>query len=160
MAYDKIIDSSVLNAGLTEIASAIREKTGSSGLYSFPSGFIDAVTSISNGVEGIAADAIITLNTNIYYEFTTIYNIPGLNNLDWYLIYLYYIGDDTTSKLTTEMFLCTDWADNLVIYRYTNGTFSHNTDDSLTVDEDGNIKVKPYSGNYPLSGTYRLLVFT
>ena len=49
MAYDKVVDSTVLNAGLTQIASAIRAKTGTGGTLTFPSGFVSAIEGLSGG---------------------------------------------------------------------------------------------------------------
>ncbi len=49
MAYDKVVDSSVLNAGLTNIANAIRAKGGTSGQFAFPDGFVSAVQAIEAG---------------------------------------------------------------------------------------------------------------
>lgn len=52
MAYDKAVDSSVLNAGLTKIADAIRAKAGSSGKLAFPDGMAAAVAAIETGGGG------------------------------------------------------------------------------------------------------------
>lgn len=49
MAYDKVVDSTVLNAGLTQIAEAIRAETGTGGTLAFPSGFVSAVEGLSSG---------------------------------------------------------------------------------------------------------------
>ena len=49
MAYDKVVDSTVLNAGLTQIAGAIRVKTGTGGTLAFPSGFVSAIEGLSGG---------------------------------------------------------------------------------------------------------------
>lgn len=49
MAYDKVVDSTVLNAGLTQIAGAIRAKTGTGGTLAFPSGFVSAIEGLSGG---------------------------------------------------------------------------------------------------------------
>ena len=49
MAYDKVVDSTVLNAGLTQIAGAIRAKTGTGGTLTFPSGFVSAIEGLSGG---------------------------------------------------------------------------------------------------------------
>lgn len=51
MAYDKVIDSTKLDADITTIADAIREKSGTSGKMTFPSGMADAVRNIQTGVE-------------------------------------------------------------------------------------------------------------
>lgn len=49
MAYDKAVDSAVLDAGLTSVADAIRQKGGTSASLSFPQGFVDAIGEISGG---------------------------------------------------------------------------------------------------------------
>ena len=49
MAYDKVVDSALLDAGLTEIANAIRTKGGTTDNLAFPDGFTAAVNSISGG---------------------------------------------------------------------------------------------------------------
>lgn len=43
MAFDKVVDSSVLEAGLTAIANAIREKGGTSDTLAFPDGMAEAI---------------------------------------------------------------------------------------------------------------------
>lgn len=43
MAYDKIVDSVQLDANLTAIANAIREKNGTSAQIPFPDGFVTAI---------------------------------------------------------------------------------------------------------------------
>ena len=48
MAYDKVIDSSVLEADLTSVADAIRGKTGTTGELAFPDGYVSAVNDISS----------------------------------------------------------------------------------------------------------------
>lgn len=52
MAYDKVVDSAQLNAGLTTIANAIREKAGVSDNFTFPSGFAAAIAAIEAGGGG------------------------------------------------------------------------------------------------------------
>nr|DAE15052.1 MAG TPA: hypothetical protein [Siphoviridae sp. cty3u30] len=49
MAYDKIVDSSGLDANLTSVADAIRAKGGTTAQLAFPSGFVAAVQSIDSG---------------------------------------------------------------------------------------------------------------
>lgn len=49
MAYDKVVDSAVLDAGLQQIADAIREKSGTSGNLAFPAAMADAIAEISGG---------------------------------------------------------------------------------------------------------------
>lgn len=47
MAFDKIVDSEVLDAGLTSIAEAIRSKSGSTEGMVFPDGFVEAVNGMT-----------------------------------------------------------------------------------------------------------------
>ena len=49
MAYDKVVDSSVLDAGLKQIANAIREKGGTSDNLAFPTAMADAIAAIEAG---------------------------------------------------------------------------------------------------------------
>ena len=51
MAYDKAVDSAVLDAGLTSVADAIRQKGGTSASLTFPQGFVDAIGEISGGYD-------------------------------------------------------------------------------------------------------------
>lgn len=52
MAYDKVVDSSVLDAGLTQIANAIREKAGTSDNLAFPTAMAEAIAAIQAGGGG------------------------------------------------------------------------------------------------------------
>ena len=47
MAYDKVVDSAVLDAGLKQIADAIREKGGTSGNLAFPAAMAEAIAAIA-----------------------------------------------------------------------------------------------------------------
>lgn len=49
MAYDKVVDSTQLEADLTTVADAIRAKGGTSDKLVFPSGFASAVSAITSG---------------------------------------------------------------------------------------------------------------
>ena len=49
MAMDKVVDSAVLDAGMTSVANAIRAKTGNADLLAWPDGFKVAIEAISGG---------------------------------------------------------------------------------------------------------------
>lgn len=51
MAYDKVVDSTFLDGGLTLIADAIREKNGSEDELLFPDDFVTAIAAIEGGSE-------------------------------------------------------------------------------------------------------------
>lgn len=49
MAYDKVVDSAALDAGLAQIAQAIREKGGTSASLAFPDAMAAAIAAIESG---------------------------------------------------------------------------------------------------------------
>lgn len=49
MAFDKVVDSTALEAGLTQIATAIREKGGTTDVLAFPDAMVAAITAIQAG---------------------------------------------------------------------------------------------------------------
>lgn len=49
MAYDKVVDSTILDAGLRSIADAIREKAGTSDNLAFPTAMAEAIAAIQAG---------------------------------------------------------------------------------------------------------------
>lgn len=66
MAYDKVIDSSVLEADLTSVANAIRSKGGTSANLAFPTGFVNAIAAIET--------ESVTVET---HEITVVSNLTG-----------------------------------------------------------------------------------
>lgn len=71
MAYDKVVDSSVLNAGLKAIADAIREKAGTTGNLAFPTAMAEAIASIEAGGKFVIGSTIVTEDTEISSQFWT-----------------------------------------------------------------------------------------
>lgn len=49
MAYDKVVDSTVLDANLKSVADAIRTASGATGNLAFPTGFVNAISAIEAG---------------------------------------------------------------------------------------------------------------
>ena len=49
MAYDKVVDSGVLDSGLTSIANKIRSRSGGSNQLAFPAGFVSEIDNIPTG---------------------------------------------------------------------------------------------------------------
>lgn len=65
MAYDKVVDSALLDSKLTQVADAIRTKGNTSADLQFPSGFISAIQAIQTGTElkiivSVASGATVT----------------------------------------------------------------------------------------------------
>lgn len=69
MAFDKVVDSAVLDAGLKQIADAIREKGGTSDSLAFPAAMAEAIAAIEAGGGGGGSLYIsnITLAENSQY---------------------------------------------------------------------------------------------
>lgn len=153
-----------MDANLASIANAIRGKIGATSALSFPTDFVSALESIADCNEGIVADTTITVASTISNIPTTVYTDPILKTLDWYLICMYYIGSDTTSSMTLELFACTDISRSAIIYRNNSGTIKSSSGSSgsnayLVVDDAGNIVIKAYSSTEGLIvGPYRLLI--
>lgn len=64
MAYDKVVDSAQLDAGLSEIADAIRTKGGTSAPLAFPAGFAAAIEAIQGG--GADLFGVISIGSALY----------------------------------------------------------------------------------------------
>lgn len=69
MAYDKVVDSTVLNTGLTKIANAIREKGGTSASLSFPDAMATAIAAIEAGGGGLP-DGVTAVATGTFTPAT------------------------------------------------------------------------------------------
>lgn len=80
MAYDKVVDSSVLDAGLKLIADAIREKAGTTDALTFPQAMADAIA-------GIAAGATVETGTVTFNEETQNYKFVE-GNPDIFICYV------------------------------------------------------------------------
>lgn len=70
MAYDKVVDSAKIDAGLTEVADAIRAKGGTTDQLAFPAGFKAAVEALPAG----GADGIKIIKQNLVDVGKTIEN--------------------------------------------------------------------------------------
>lgn len=67
MAYDKVVDSTVLENGLSSIANAIRGKSGASDTLSFPAGFVGAISGLStSGIKATTGTLTLADDTKQY----------------------------------------------------------------------------------------------
>ena len=101
MAYDKVVDSSVLNAGLTKIADAIRAKGGTSGQLAFPDGLAAAIEAIEAGGGAKIAAGTYTVassgaNITIEHNLGAIPNficvVQAVKNTSYYVISFAHMG--------------------------------------------------------------------
>ncbi len=79
MAYDRVVDSAVLDSYLTSIASSIRSKTGKMTTLSFPAGFVDAINAIpvGGGPGGLQGYKILTGSFTETYDQNGVYRVQG-----------------------------------------------------------------------------------
>lgn len=121
MAFDKIVDSAFLEAGLKKVGDSIRAKAGTSELLEFPdamSAAVDAIDTSENlddalddqeslidqiqaALEGKAAASVETCTVVVSVKGNTAYN-TGLSGL-WAFCYSedYYIADVSDASLET-----------------------------------------------------------
>lgn len=159
MAYDKKVDSSALNANLTAVANAIREKAGVTDSFAFPAGFVSAIANIAPGSDlKVIVDETITVSMFTSTSAKTIYTSSELKNLDWYAVYLYQENTRNTTA-HTEFFACSGSPNQIAASDQGDYLSSVTRYDAITIDTSGNLKLKPYSSSLrPNSGSYRLLI--
>lgn len=116
MAYDKVIDSSVLDGNLTSVANAIREKAGLSDNFAFPQGFIEAISGIGVGFDffntayeiktgslTFAEDTIVgnymTKENPFVLDFTNGDNAGNAKNVRYFLLWAYIPNENRSASL-------------------------------------------------------------
>lgn len=99
MAVDKLVDSAVLDADLTSVADAIREKGGTSESLAFPAGFVSAIGDISGGGGKIASGSIY-----VQSEGTSL-DIP-LEGANTYKYFALWLEDMYIKKPGYKVFFC------------------------------------------------------
>lgn len=67
MAYDKVVDSGALDAGMTEVAQAIRVKGGTTEQLAWPEGFKSAIAGIETGITPTGS---VEISSNGTYDVT------------------------------------------------------------------------------------------
>ena len=73
MSYDKIVDSTQLDADLSSIANAIRSKGGTSAGLTFPSGFVSAI----NGIATDSGTGSATTFVGTHFATDTVKNVTA-----------------------------------------------------------------------------------
>jgi hypothetical protein len=97
MAYDKVVDSSVLDAGLKQIADAIREKGGTSDNLAFPAAMAEAIAAIEAGGGNIAFGTVTAATTSA--AITVTHDLGAIPTIG---VFIRTDGGDLTS--TSDMF--------------------------------------------------------
>ena len=125
MAYDKVVDSSVLDAGLKAIADAIREKGGTSDAIAF-SAMAEAIAAIEAGGGNIAYGTITPSSTGTAVTIT--HNLGAVPTTGIFIK----MTNDAASN-TTDMYGLFQSPDTGIgIYSYKSSISLRNVNCSLT----------------------------
>lgn len=109
MAYDKVIDSSALDANLASIAEAIRTKGGTTDQLVFPAEFISAIEAIEAGGNIRIEQGSVTFSENTSgYKFVS-------DNPD---IFIAYVEDDTKPEYSRSQYVWAFIQDTRLYERY------------------------------------------
>lgn len=116
MAYDKVVDSTVLDAGLKQVADAIREKGGTSDNLAFPTGMAAAIAAIQTGGGGVTIQSGSFTPTENLTEYTiavhgTVKNFCFWKHTDALTSGVRtYIGSQVYDGATYQIQVCTNGA--------------------------------------------------
>ena len=100
MAIDKAVDSSVLEAGLTTIANAIREKGGTSETLAFPDAMAEAIAAIEAGGGNVYITIYTAAKNSYNVRFTDVTFEPNIG-----LIAALSLPDSGTSSVAINAWL-------------------------------------------------------
>jgi hypothetical protein len=107
MAYDKVVDSAVLDAGLKQIADAIREKGGTSDNLAFPQAMVEAIKAIEAGGGGCkVTHGRVTPVETVEFDGTTPYTIAhGLGEKPDFVIIMKTATITTTKTISGGVYI-------------------------------------------------------
>lgn len=154
MAYDKVVDSSALDADLTVVANAIKSKSGTTEKLSFPDGFVSALQGIQAGGGGDSSGVIIgsftpaentlsvTIDIGSYPEHFLLYTNGDVlgNNLkigngliiDRTLPYVFFVSSNTSGSAYNTAGQTTTYNDSQ--YFVVNNTRITFADNKITIN--------------------------
>lgn len=154
MAYDKVIDSAVLNANLKSVADAIREKSGTSGNLAFPAGFAEAIAAIEVGGGGRFASGTITLAQDVPFgpsaNFQIETGLTGLNEARLNFVMLLLNGKSNSGQYNTHLVVNQGLANCAMAYKSTNTTSAKY--DTMYYDDTSYFVYDSTSGIVTLNG--------
>lgn len=134
MAYDKVIDSSALDANLASIAEAIRTKGGTTDQLVFPDGFISAIEAIEAGGSKFVSGSF-TPNENVS-KFTINHELGEIPNI--YVVYTYDVdGSQTVITNINLILICPDITDVNTYFGYATRVAGQSTYDTTNRTTNG-----------------------
>lgn len=106
MAIDKVVDSTALEAGLTQIAIAIREKGGTTDALAFPDAMAAAITAIEAGGGGVVTGSFTQAETfNIYSKAYTVSDRAQYNGILYKCVQAHTSQADWTPNTTPALWV-------------------------------------------------------
>lgn len=149
MAIDKAVDSTALDDGLSEIADAIRGKTGKSNAIAFPNGFVDEVETLQSP-EGA------WVKPDDWPDIESL-PLPGTDTSCMYFLY------DCTTNVRYAGFTHTNSLADLSIAKYQNGVLGEFSNaDKIIINGEQTAIPLPDDCQYAvlrLDGEYRRWTF-
>lgn len=138
MAYDKVIDSSALDANLASIAEAIRTKGGTTDQLVFPAGFISAIEAIEAGGSKFVSGSFIQ-NENVQ-RFTLNHELGEIPNI--YVVFTYDV-DGSQTEITNKnlILICTDITDVDTYFGYVTRVAAGNTYNTTNRTSNGKTNI-------------------
>lgn len=128
MAYDKVVDSNALNANLTSIANAIREKAGVEDTFAFPAGFVEAIAGISSGVNIHDMNVVVgTITLSVDQTSSFYVEIPEYDSAkDEKYTFIWFTDVEYTSEANPDPTYprAAFGMHRNIVYRYQNGTYA------------------------------------
>lgn len=123
MAYDKVVDSSLLDTNLTIVANAIRSKGGTTENLSFPDGFVSAVQAIQTGDGGSGDSGGFVSGSFTPAESTLEMSVDIGKTYDYFIMFPDCSHNDL--KVGLKTFFVFLYAKNNIFYAYSgNGGFA------------------------------------
>lgn len=149
MPYDKVVDSAVLDAGLKQVADAIREKGGTSDSLTFPSAMAEAIAAIQAGGGGgegvpIATGSFLPTLANPNYTVT-----HGLGVVPNFAICYRSMEQTATSRYNSYIYLAKlNEVGTMAAYKGSNFQQNNAGQDTTHAITDIPTEYAPYVGAY------------
>ena len=86
MAFDKLVDSTQLNADLTTVANTIRSKGGTSAQLAFPDGMVEAIEDIPKGLRRVTGRVTLAADAqsfDVAYDFGVVPSFILIADIDF-----------------------------------------------------------------------------
>lgn len=158
MAENKVVNTTQLEADLTSIASAIREKTGGSDSLAFPNGFVSAIDGLatSNNLYFFLDEKFTLVNTLFSDDSAVVFTSDRLKALPDYHALIIEKTTDVSFSNAIYLFLELKLGVGDRSLALTKGSTVYNSPSGITIN-DGSITITPKSSSVR-AGEYHLYI--